>query len=90
MRPSTINRVLMDQTCFGRSGGLAPISFPLFQGVWGWLFEGHSSFSGMGRAPRLLRSGSLFGRTRGRSESMPAFRGLRSYAGHRPCSVRRF
>jgi hypothetical protein len=28
VRPSTINRVLMDQTCFGRSGGLAPISLP--------------------------------------------------------------
>jgi hypothetical protein len=33
--------------CFGRSGGLAPISFPLFHGMWGQFFEGHSSFSGM-------------------------------------------
>ena len=33
IRPSTSNRVLIDQTCFGRSGGLAPISLPLFQGV---------------------------------------------------------
>src|SRR5215475_11356086 len=41
-RPSTINRVLMDQTCFGRSGGLAPISLPLFHGVRGRSFEGHS------------------------------------------------
>lgn len=32
-RPSASNRVLIDQTCFGRSGGLAPISLPLFQGV---------------------------------------------------------
>jgi hypothetical protein len=32
-RPSNSNRVLIDQTCFGRSGGLAPISLPLFQGV---------------------------------------------------------
>src|SRR5215831_14639698 len=46
-RPSTINRVLMDQTCFGRSGGLAPISFPLFHGVRGRSFERHSSFSDM-------------------------------------------
>jgi hypothetical protein len=35
VRPSTINRVLIDQTCFGRSGGLDPISLPLFQGVRG-------------------------------------------------------
>src|SRR5208282_6277479 len=33
IRPSNSNRVLIDQTCFGRSGGLAPISLPLFQGV---------------------------------------------------------
>src|ERR1700738_5318048 len=33
VRPSTSNRVLIDQTCFGRSGGLAPISLPLFQGA---------------------------------------------------------
>jgi hypothetical protein len=26
----TISRVLMDQTCFGRSGGFARISLPLF------------------------------------------------------------
>src|SRR5271169_507414 len=32
IRPSS-NRVLIDQTCFGRKGGLAPISLPLFQGV---------------------------------------------------------
>src|SRR5215472_17383204 len=37
----------MDQTCFGRSGGLAPISFPLFHGVRGRSFERHSSFSDM-------------------------------------------
>ena len=33
IRFSKSNRVLIDQTCFGRSGGLAPISLPLFQGV---------------------------------------------------------
>ena len=33
IRPSNSNRVLIDQTCFGRKGGLAPISLPLFQGV---------------------------------------------------------
>jgi hypothetical protein len=33
IRPSNSNRVLIDQTCFGRSGGLAPISLPLFHGV---------------------------------------------------------
>src|ERR1700739_2553439 len=33
MRRSSSKRVLIDQTCFGCSGGLAPISLPLFQGV---------------------------------------------------------
>src|SRR5579863_10042057 len=33
IRPSASNRVLIDQTCFGRSGGLAPIILPLFQGM---------------------------------------------------------
>src|SRR5260370_42577150 len=32
-RPSNSRRVLIDQTCVGRKGGLAPISLPLFQGV---------------------------------------------------------
>ena len=32
-RPSNSNRVLIDQTCFGRKGGLAPIILPLFQDV---------------------------------------------------------
>ena len=31
--PSIISRVLIAHTCFGRNGGLAPISLPLFQGV---------------------------------------------------------
>ena len=30
---STCNRVRIDQTCLDRSGGLAPIGLPLFQGV---------------------------------------------------------
>src|SRR5262245_46581492 len=47
VRPSIINRVLMDQTCFGRSGGLAPISFPLFQGVRLGLVDAVVSLSGM-------------------------------------------
>jgi hypothetical protein len=33
VRPSICSLVLIDQTCFGRSGGFAPVSFPLFQGV---------------------------------------------------------
>ena len=33
MHRSSSKRVLIDQTCFGCSGGLAPISLPLFQGV---------------------------------------------------------
>jgi hypothetical protein len=32
VRPSTWSLVRIDQTCFGRSGGFAPISLPLFQG----------------------------------------------------------
>src|SRR5271169_5519586 len=31
IRPSTWSFVRIDQTCFGRSGGFAPISLPLFQ-----------------------------------------------------------
>jgi hypothetical protein len=31
--PSNSKRVLIDQTSFGRKGGLAPINLPLFQGV---------------------------------------------------------
>src|ERR1700694_514140 len=32
-RPSIWSFVRIDQTCFGRSGGFAPVSLPLFQGV---------------------------------------------------------
>jgi hypothetical protein len=32
VRLSTWSLVRMDQTCFGRSGGFAPVSLPLFQG----------------------------------------------------------
>ena len=32
VRPSICNRVRIDQTCFGRSGGFWPMSLPLFQG----------------------------------------------------------
>src|ERR1700731_1890946 len=36
VRPSSCNLVRTDQTCFGRSGGLAPINLPLFQAMrWG-------------------------------------------------------
>src|SRR5437870_521774 len=31
IRPSTCSLVRIDQTCFGRSGGLAPTNLPLFQ-----------------------------------------------------------
>src|SRR5262249_57427072 len=47
VRPSTISRVLIDQTCFGRNGGLAPVSFPLFQGVRAGPFNKVISLSGM-------------------------------------------
>src|SRR5438105_3406064 len=32
VRPAICSLVRIDQTCFGRRGGLAPISLPLFQG----------------------------------------------------------
>ena len=32
-RPSNWSFVRIDQTCLGRSGGFAPVSFPLFQGT---------------------------------------------------------
>jgi hypothetical protein len=31
VRPSICNLVLINETCFGRSGGFGPISLPLFQ-----------------------------------------------------------
>jgi hypothetical protein len=40
VRLSIRSRVRMDQTWFGRSGGLAPISFPLFQGIRRALVKG--------------------------------------------------
>jgi hypothetical protein len=45
--PSTISWVLIDQTCLGRSGGLGPISLPLFQGAWGRSFNDTDSLLGM-------------------------------------------
>ena len=33
MRPSIWSVVRIDQTCLGRSGGFAPVSFPLFHGL---------------------------------------------------------
>src|SRR5262245_28223862 len=33
VRPWIISRVLIAHTCFGRNGGLAPVSLPLFHGV---------------------------------------------------------
>src|SRR5262245_39122107 len=33
VRPWIISRALIAHTCFGRNGGLAPVSLPLFQGV---------------------------------------------------------
>ena len=38
--------VLIDQTCFGRRGSIAPISLPLFQGMR-WLVGARFSLSGM-------------------------------------------
>src|SRR2546423_5574002 len=38
LRPSIWSLVLIDQTCLGRNGGFAPVSFPLFQGTrLGWV-----------------------------------------------------
>jgi polar amino acid transport system substrate-binding protein len=39
--------IRIDQTCFGRSGGLAPINLPLFQGVRRGAGERQSGLSGM-------------------------------------------
>jgi hypothetical protein len=47
VRPSTLSFVRIDQTCFGRSGGFAPISLPLFQGVRERLFNRQASLAGM-------------------------------------------
>jgi hypothetical protein len=47
VRPAMIRRVLIDHTCFGRSGGFAPISLPLFQGVRVGLFNRKTSLSDM-------------------------------------------
>src|ERR1700737_4133538 len=33
IRPATCNFVRIVQTCLGRSGGLAPVNLPLFQGT---------------------------------------------------------
>src|SRR5271169_2652079 len=33
LRSAIWSLVRIDQTCFGRSGGLAPVNLPLFQGV---------------------------------------------------------
>jgi hypothetical protein len=41
------DRVPMDQTCFGRTGGFAPISLPLFQGVRVGPFDRQASLSDM-------------------------------------------
>src|ERR1700677_585480 len=78
IRPSNSNRVLIDQTCFGRNGGLAPISLPLFQAVC--LLGGEQlSLSDMivllcyeddEHAPQGPRSAGR--------DTMSAFRGLRS------------
>jgi hypothetical protein len=74
IRPSSSNRVLIDQTCFGRKGGLAPISLPLFQGVH--LLVGEQiSLSGMARTPPLQRITIMPPQPEGR-ETMSAFRGL--------------
>src|SRR3954469_20747620 len=43
VRPSTCSLVRIDQTCLGRRGGFAPISFPLFQGIR--LSAGSSEFA---------------------------------------------
>jgi hypothetical protein len=34
VRPSICRFDRIDQTCFSRSGGLAPVSLPLFHGMW--------------------------------------------------------
>src|SRR5450631_1376352 len=46
-RPSIWSFVRIDQTCLGRSGGFAPVSLPLFQGVRVGLFNRQASLSDM-------------------------------------------
>src|SRR5271156_6991845 len=75
IRFSNSNRVLIDQTCFGRSGGLAPISLPLFQGA---RLLGGEQFSLSDMIVLLCYEDDEHApRPEGR-ETMSAFRGLRS------------
>jgi hypothetical protein len=70
-------RVLIAHTCFGCSGGLAPISLPLFQGVLkvdfhclAWSYssvaegEEHASRAAVGAAKSCQLSGSVVRRSR--------------------------
>ena len=59
LRPSTWSLVRIDQTCLGRSGGLAPIIFPLFQGLASWVGFEQISLVLHGRSPLLQRSASM-------------------------------
>src|SRR3984893_17212553 len=43
MRPSIWSLVRIDQTCFGRSGGFAPVGLPLFHGTRLWDSGAHST-----------------------------------------------
>jgi hypothetical protein len=45
---STCSLARIDQMCFGRSGGLAPISLPLFQGICFGILGTTGSLSCMG------------------------------------------
>jgi hypothetical protein len=65
VRPSICNRVRIDQTCFGRSGGFWPMSLPLFQGSRR-AFLGHRSRLKLhGRPPGLVRRDQDAGRRTG-------------------------
>jgi hypothetical protein len=71
-----LSRVLIAQTCFGRKGGLAPTSLPLFQGVRAGTVIRQAPLSGMALLLGLLRPRSLRlrGTGRGCEKRSPAWR----------------
>jgi hypothetical protein len=60
-RPSMCSLVRIDQTCFGRKGGFAPINFPRFQGVGVRVVGTSPSRSSMMLLPRLINEGDHHG-----------------------------
>lgn len=53
-------RLRIAQTCFGLSGGLAPINLPLFQGTLAAVDRGSIAYSCIGQTPLLLTRGALW------------------------------